>query len=415
VTTQLLDSTSTFAGLLAFNTAGSPLRRQRPRVAVVHDWLTSYSGSERVVEQILRIFPDADIFSLVDYLPPNEREFLRGKPVVTSFLQNLPFGKKIFRKLLWLLPSAIESLDVSGYDVVISSSHAVAKGVITGPEQLHICYCHSPVRYAWDFQHEYLRQAGLTTGLKSLYARAILHYLRMWDVRTSNGVDHFIANSRFIANRIWKVYRRDSAVIHPPVDVEKFHLAAVKGNFYITASRLVPYKRVDLIVDAFSQMPSLQLTVIGDGPNLSAWKKDAAPNIQFLGYQPDSVLQDLIAKAKAFVFAAEEDFGITVVEAQACGTPVICFGKGGVLDSVIPGKTGLFFDEQSVRSIMDSVAEFESSGHMFDPAVIRAHAQTFSARRFRAEFKAFVSERIGHREERTVLHNEQRIPAVAGR
>lgn len=360
------------------------------RVAVVHEWMTSWAGSEKVVEQILSTFPGADLFCLVDFLPKEERKYLGNTVVKTSFLQKLPFGETLFRKLLWLLPIAVESFDLTPYDVVISSSHAVAKGVLTGPDQLHICYCHSPIRYAWDLQHEYLRQAGFTKGLRAAYARITLHYMRLWDTRTANGVDRFIANSRFIARRIQKIYRRDAAVIHPPIDLEAFQLQTNKEDFYLTVSRLVPYKRVDLIVDAFSRMTNHKLIVIGDGPNLESWSRGATPNVQFLGRQPDSVVRDMMGRAKAFVFAAEEDFGISVVEAQACGTPVICFGRGGVLDSVIPGKTGLFFNLQNAASIQQTVEAFERTQDTFDPREIRSHAEAFSAERFRHQFQEFV-------------------------
>jgi glycosyltransferase involved in cell wall biosynthesis len=377
-----------------------PATMARPiKVAIVHEWLTCLAGSERVLEQLLKVYPQAEIFCLVDYLEESDRGFLEGKTVNTSFLQKLPFGRILFRKLPWLMPCAIESFDMSPFDVILSSSHAVAKGAITGPDQLHICYCHSPIRYAWDMQHEYLRQAGLTTGFKSIYARLTLHYLRIWDIRTANGVDCFIANSRFIAKRIEKTYRRNAIVIHPPVDVDRFQPNTPKEDFYLSVSRLVPYKRADLIIEAFSKMPSRRLIMIGDGPSLSQWKKNAAQNIEFLGYQDDATVSVLMAKARAFVFAAEEDFGITVVEAQAAGTPVICFGRGGVLDSVIPGITGIFFPEQTSESIQEAVATFESTEENFRPEVIRAHAERFSQQRFRDRIERLVAGQLKNRRE----------------
>jgi glycosyltransferase involved in cell wall biosynthesis len=381
------------------------------RVAVVHEWLTSYAGSEKVVEQILRLFPRADLFALVDHLSGTDRNFLKGRPVHTSFLQNMPGSKKLFRKLLWILPHAIEAFDLSAYDLVITSSHAVAKGVLTGPHQIHICYCHSPIRYAWDFQHEYLRQSGLGSGLGSLYARLVLHYLRLWDVRTANGVDLFVANSHFVARRISKVYNRSALVVHPPVDVEAFQLETKKDDFYLTASRLVPYKRVDVIVNAFARMPGRQLIVVGDGPNLAPWRAAATDNVKFLGYQPDQCLHSLMSRAKAFLFAAEEDFGITVVEAQACGTPVICLGRGGVLDSVVPGKTGVFFKEQKPESLVEAIEEFESRRrNSFDPYEIRSHALSFAKSEFRKKFAELVSACWhGHLEHSAPL---QRLPSI---
>ncbi|KGW44734.1 glycosyl transferases group 1 family protein [Burkholderia pseudomallei MSHR684] len=254
------------------------------RVAIVHDWLVTYAGAERVLEQIVACFPDADLFGLVDFL--DDRTFLRGKPVTTSFIQRLPYARTKYRSYLPLMPLAIEQLDVSGYDLVISSSHAVAKGILTGPDQVHVSYVHSPIRYAWDLQHQYLEQSQLTRGVKSALARLILHYIRNWDVRTSNSVDCFVANSAFIARRIRKVYQRDAAVVFPPVDVDAFALSTRKEDFYLTASRMVPYKKIDLIVDAFAQMPGRRLVVIGDGPDMRKIRAKAAPNVEIMGYQP---------------------------------------------------------------------------------------------------------------------------------
>lgn len=364
------------------------------RVAIIHDWLVTYAGAERVLEQIVACFPDADLFSLVDFLG-DDRAFVRGKPVRTSFIQKLPFARTQYRSYLPLMPLAIEQLDVSGYDLVISSSHAVAKGVLTGPDQVHISYVHSPIRYAWDLQHQYLAQSNLTHGPKSLLARMILHYIRNWDTRTANSVDGFVANSAFIARRVRKVYQRDAAVIFPPVDVDAFSLNPVKEDFYLTASRMVPYKKIDLIVEAFSQMPQRKLVVIGDGPDMQKVRAKAGPNVEIMGYQPFAVLRDRMRRAKAFVFAAEEDFGISVVEAQACGTPVIAYGKGGALETVCDPRshaqpTGLFFDAQSVQSIMAAVDDFEHDPSRFTAEACRANAERFSADTFRRRFLDYV-------------------------
>lgn len=367
---------------------------QNLRVAIVHEWLTTYAGSEKVLEQLVAIFPQADLFALVDFLPTEQRHFLRGKRVQTSFLQRLPFGKYMFRRLLWLLPSAVESLDLSEYDVVISSSHAVAKGVITGPSQLHICYCHSPVRYAWDLQHQYLRQEGLHRGLKSIYARAVLHYMRLWDLRTTNAVDCFVANSIFIARRIEKLYRRNAIVIHPPVDIDSFPLVTDKDDFYVTASRIVPYKRVDLLVQAFAAMPDRKLVVVGGGPGLNACRRRATANVEFLGHVSNSELSRLLGKAKAFLHAAEEDFGISMVEAQACGTPVICFGRGGALDIVLPSETGVLFCEQTAESVIDGVLQFERTQGHFQPGLIRANAERFHPAAFRNRFRDLLESQL---------------------
>jgi glycosyltransferase involved in cell wall biosynthesis len=368
------------------------LAKRAPRVAIVHDWLVAFAGAEKVLEQIIMCFPDADLFSVVDFM--EERTWMRGKKVTTSFIQKLPQAKKRYRSYLPLMPLAIEQLDVSGYDLVISSSHAVAKGVLTGPDQIHVSYVHSPIRYAWDLQHQYLQQSNLTSGVKSLLARMVLHYMRNWDVRTPNSVDYFIANSAFIARRINKVYHRDSHVIFPPVDVEAFQLCDVKEDFYLTASRMVPYKKIDLIVEAFAKMPERKLVVIGDGPDMRKIRDKATPNVEIMGYQPFSVLQDKMRRAKAFVFAAEEDFGISVVEAQACGTPVIAYGKGGALETVLDGSharpTGLFFDEQTTGAIIDAVEGFERGTFKINPADCRANAERFSIKHFRDGLRAYV-------------------------
>jgi glycosyltransferase involved in cell wall biosynthesis len=362
------------------------------RVAFVHEWFTTFAGSEKVLEQMMAVFPAASVFVLVDFLPEQDRGFLHGRSVQTSFLQKLPFAAKRHRQYLPLMPLAVEQFDLSGFDLVISSSHAVAKGVITGPDQLHLCMCYSPMRYAWDLQHQYLSESGLDRGLKGLLARGVLHYMRQWDLRTSNGVDEYVAISKFIERRIHKVYRRDSAIIYPPVKVQAFTLETKKEAYYLTASRMVPYKRMDLIVEAFSRTPERKLIVIGDGPDLEKVRAKAGPNIQVLGFQPFEVLRDHMQHARAFVFAAEEDFGIAPVEAQACGTPVIAFGKGGSLETVVDGVTGVFFREQSVDSLLEAVVRFESSA--FDPVRIRAHAEGFSEERFRLEFKEFVESKL---------------------
>lgn len=366
------------------------------RVAIVHDWLVTYAGAEKVLEEILNIYPEADLFSLVEFLDENKKGFIKNKNVTTSFIQKMPFAKKKYRGYLPLMPLAIEQLDVSEYDVIISSSHAVAKGIITGPDQVHISYVHSPIRYAWDLQHQYLKESGLEKGIKAYLARTILHFIRNWDYRTANNVDYFIANSKFIGRRIWRVYRREASVVYPPVDVSSFVLKEEKEDFYLTASRMVPYKKVDLIVRAFAKMPSKKLIVIGEGPDFEKVKKQATSNVTLLGYQEFSVLKDHMQRAKAFVFAAEEDFGITPVEAQACGTPVIAFGKGGALETVKglehEQPTGVFFKEQTEDSIIKAIDTFEEVQHKCNPSDIREHAVKFSPERFREEFKKFVAD-----------------------
>ncbi|MBF7081594.1 glycosyltransferase family 4 protein [Desulfallas sp. Bu1-1] len=368
------------------------------KIAVIHDWLVTYAGAERVLEQIIRIFPESDIFSVIDFIPNDYRGFIKDKPVNTSFIQKIPFAKNKYRKYLPLMPFAVEQFDLSGYDLVISSSHAVAKGVLTGPDQLHISYVHSPIRYAWDLQHEYLKESGLDKGIKGWLARWLLHKIRLWDYRTANGVDGFIANSHFIARRIWKVYRRESTVIYPPVDIEAFSLSESKEDFYLTASRMVPYKKIDLIVDAFSKMPDKKLVVIGDGPDFKKVRAKAGANVVLMGYQPFNVLKDYMQRARAFIFAAEEDFGIVPVEAQACGTPVIAYGKGGVLETIRglehPTPTGVFFHEQTVPSLVETVELFEREGHKISPQDCRENALRFSPERFRRELREYIDRQL---------------------
>lgn len=368
------------------------------KIAIVHDWLVTYAGSERVLEQILLLYPEADLFSLIDFLPNDQRGFIQTKSIKTSFIQNLPFAKNKYRQYLPLMPLAVEQFDLSEYDLVISSSHAVAKGVLTGPDQLHLCYCHSPIRYAWDLQHQYLKESRLDKGLKGWVAKWILHKIRLWDYRTAHGVDGFIANSKFIAKRIDKIYRRDSTIIYPPVDVANFTLCEAKEDFYLAASRMVPYKKIDLIVETFSQMPDKKLIVIGDGPDFKKVRSKAGSNVTLLGYQPFPILKNHLQKARAFIFAAEEDFGISPVEAQACGTPVIAYGKGGALETIRgmsdSKPTGVFFERQSVESLSNALSIFENNNTCFVPQTCRENSLRFSSERFREEMQGYVTEQV---------------------
>lgn len=376
-----------------------PLAGKVPKVAIVHDWLEVYAGAEKVLEQLLELWPNAEIHALVDFLPEKQRGFLKGRHVHTSFIQKLPFARSKFRNYLPLMPLAIEQMDLSRYDVVISSSYAVAKGVITSGNQLHISYVHSPIRYAWDLQHQYLRESNLVKGFKSFLARSILHYIRMWDARTSASVDVMLANSRYIARRIEKCYGRKAEVIYPPVDTSAFAMQAEKQDYYVTASRMVPYKMIPMIAQAFAQMPERKLVIIGDGPDMERVRAAAGPNVQVLGHQPFEVLKQHMQNAKAFIFAAEEDFGITPVEAQACGTPVIAFGRGGSLETVIPagerpGGTGLFFQEQTPESIAAAVQRFDGLAASINPQDCRDNALRFSVGAFRQKFSMTVSEAV---------------------
>lgn len=371
------------------------------KVAIIHDWLTTYGGAERVLEQMLILYPSADLFAICDFLPDDKRGFLGGRLPVTSFIHRLPGARKHYRSYLPLMPLAIEQLDLSDYELVISSSHAVAKGVLTGPGQLHISYVHSPMRYAWDLQHQYLRESGLTHGVKGWIVKWLLHKIRLWDLRTVNGVDQFVANSHFIARRIWKIYRREANVIYPPVDVDTYFIGGQKEDFYLTASRMVPYKKIDLIVEAFASMPDKQLLVIGDGPDMGRVKAKAQgfSNVGILGHQPFEVLRNHMQRAKAFVFSAVEDFGIALVEAQACGTPVIALGKGGALETVralgvAEAPTGVLYEEQVPESLCLAVACFEKNLGALTPIACRTNAQRFSTDIFRERFSALVGEEI---------------------
>jgi len=356
------------------------------KVAIVHDWLVTNAGAEKVLKEIVSLYPDADIFSLVDFLSDMERaEVLAGKRVTTSFIQQLPLAHKHFRNFLPLFPKAIESLDLSGYDLVISSSWAVAKGVKKPQSAHHICYCHTPIRYAWDLYDEYT--ASLSQPKKFLVQKS-LAYIRKWDLATLDRVDDFIANSHFVKERIKRTYKYDAEVIYPPVNIEKFSLVKQKEDFYLTASRLVPYKKTKLIVEVFNELPHKKLVVIGAGEEYEYIKAIAKDNIQVLGYQEDAVLVDYMQKARAFIYAAVEDFGIVPVEAMACGTPVIALGIGGTAESVVDGKTGVHFDKQNKESIKEAVTRFDSIE--FDSTAIANHAQNFSSLKFQQKFKDFV-------------------------
>ncbi len=380
--------------------SGVPAREglPRPKVAIVHEWLDTFAGSERVLEQLLACYPDAELFAVVDFMAERDRVFLQGRKVTTSFVQRLPFARKHFRAYLGLMPIAMEQLDLRGFDVVISSSHAVAKGVITGPGQVHVSYVHSPMRYAWDLQQEYLEQSGMTRGLKGLYARWLLSRLRKWDAQTANGVDQFVANSSYIASRIWKFYRRSAAVICPPVDVEAFSLVAAKSEYCLVASRQVAYKRIDLIAKAFAAMPDRKLIIVGDGPEHAKVVKAAegARNVTIRTgvLRPDLI--ELMQSARCFMVAAEEDFGISTVEAQACGTPVIAFGRGGTRDIVRtePGDapTGVLFWEQSAPAIISAMQMFDAIEDAITPQACRQNALRFSESAFRSSMMRLVDD-----------------------
>jgi glycosyltransferase involved in cell wall biosynthesis len=367
--------------------------------------LVTYAGSERVLEQILRVFPDADLFAVVDFVPEAERAFLGGRRPRTTFVQRLPLARSRHRGYLPLMPLAVEQLDLAGYDLVVSSSHAVAKGVIAGPDALHVCYCHSPLRYAWDLQPAYLREAGLGWGPRGLAARALLHRLRQWDATSANRVDHFVANSAFIARRIAKAYRRDAEVVYPPVDTDAFAPgpaapepgAPGRGEYYVTSSRFVPYKRVPMIVEAFRGLPGRRLVVVGDGPERAAVRRAAGPNVELVGHLPRGELLALLRGRCPYLFAAVEDFGIAPVEAQACGTPVVAY-RGGALPETVPGldasePCGVLYDAQTPEGLREGIAAFEAAGARIRADACRRNAERFGAERFRREFAALVARR----------------------
>jgi glycosyltransferase involved in cell wall biosynthesis len=355
------------------------------KIAIVHEWFVNYAGSEKCVESFVKIWPDADVFALVDHLNTEERKIiLNGKHARTSFIQKLPFSKSNHRNYLPLFPMAIEKLKLNKYDLIISSSHSVAKGILTQQNQLHICYCHSPMRYAWDSANDYLK------GLKGSIAKIFINYLREWDLRSSQKVNYFIANSDFVAEKIKRIYNRDAEVIYPPVDIDRFELAEKKADYYLTASRMVPYKKIDIVVEAFNEMPDKKLIVIGNGPERKKIQSIAGKNVTVLDHQPNNKLKEYMQNAKAFVFAAEEDFGITVVEAMSCGTPVIALNRGGTAESVIDGKTGICFSEQSPSSIKNAVFSLESKINSFEAKKISENAGKFSRNNFEKNIANFV-------------------------
>lgn len=360
------------------------------KIAIVHDWLMSQGGAERVLEKILKIFP-APVYTLFQNRSQVFADPIQQAKIIHSFIQQFPLVEKEYRHYLPFFPIAIQQFDLSQYDLIISSSHAVAKGVKTHENQLHLCYCHTPMRYVWDLEEQYLDSMGL---LKRAMARKIFQYLRTWDLNTASRAHAFIANSYFVAERINRLYGRSSTVIYPPVNTKFFNLAEAKDDFFLTVSRLVPYKRVDLIVEAFNQMPEKKLKIVGTGPELEKLRESARSNIEFLGFQPDEKVRELLSQAQGFIFAAEDDFGIAPLEAQASGTPVIAYGRGGALETIMQGETGLFFSEQTADCLISAIEAFEQK--QWDAHRIREHSQRFSAERFEHEFKQFIHQQWEH-------------------
>jgi glycosyltransferase involved in cell wall biosynthesis len=370
----------------------------KARVAIVHEWTVRYAGSEQVLAAMLKAFPRADLYTLV-----HDPKGLRGTPleqlpVRTSFIQSLPRAKEKYQIYLPLMPLAVEQFDLRSYDLVISSSHAVAKGVLTRADQLHISYVYTPLRYAWDLYFDYLDGSGMDRGIKHWLARLALHYIRLWDTVAANRVDAYLTLSSHVTKRIWRTYRRPARVIYPPVNVGRYRPNMPRDGFFVTVSRFVPYKRMNLIVEAFTRMRK-PLTVIGEGSEFKKAQRIAGPNVKLLGYQPDEVVADYLQRAKAFVFAADEDFGITPVEAQAAGCPVIAYGKGGVLETVIgwpaPEATGVFFDNQTPEALEAAVKLFEEHKDDFKSELCRRNAERFVQERFQREFRTTMEELWG--------------------
>lgn len=357
------------------------------KIAIVHDWLVTNGGAEKVLKSIIGLYPKANVYSLVDFLDDKDRNvILNGRMANVSFIQKLPFAKKYFRNYLPFFQNAIESFDLSDYDLIISSSWAVAKGVKKTERQIHICYCHTPVRYAWDLYDEYT--SNLST-IKKVLVKWSLKRLKKWDIETLGRVDYFVANSNFVKDRIKRIYNRDSEVIYPPVDIKNFSLNVKKEKYFLTASRLVPYKKTKLIIEAFNEMPNYNLVVIGDGEELESIKKIAKKNVKILGYCENDVLKKYMQNATGFIYAAIEDFGIIPIEAMACGTPVIALNKGGTKETVTDFVNGIHFENQKIEDVKSSIEKFYKFS--FDPITIRETTKIYTE--FDIKFKDFVNKK----------------------
>jgi glycosyltransferase involved in cell wall biosynthesis len=366
----------------------------RLKVAIVHDWCPSFRGGERVLAELCAMFPGAEVFTLFDFLPREvKEEYFQNVTFHTSVANGFPRVEKYYRALFFACPFLIEQFDVTGFDAVISSSAAFARGIITRPDQPHLSYIHSPVRYAWDEQFSYLAQGRMGYGPKGLAFRYLLHKLRTWDTRTAHGPDLMLANSTYVRARIRRIYGRDAEVVFPPVSLNELAFSAEKDDYYITASFLAPYKRTDLVIEAFNQMPSRRLMVVGDGQQSSKLRAMAKSNIQFAGFLPRRAYVEAVAKARALVFGGCEDFGIALAEAQACGTPLVAFGRGGACDIVqeldrAEHPTGILFRAQTVEAVKSAVERFETCSGQLRPEACRDNAERFSTERFRGEVAA---------------------------
>jgi glycosyltransferase involved in cell wall biosynthesis len=355
------------------------------RIALIHYWLLNWRGGERVLKAIANIFPQADIYAHVYDPSLAQREF-PGRKIRTTFIARLPFARRHYQKYLPLMPMALEQLDLRDYDLVISNESGPAKGVIVGPHTQHLCYCLSPMRYVWDMYPDYRASTGVITRA---VMGPMLHYVRIWDQLSAQRVDQYAAISHFVAARIAKYYRRHADIIYPPVSVDDFATSSSSEDFYLSVGQLVAYKRADLMVEAFNLLGK-RLVVIGEGELMPKLRRLAKSNIQLLGRQPFDVIRDHYSRCRALVFPGTEDFGIVPVEAMASGKPVIAFAAGGALDTVIDGRTGVLFSEQSLQGLVGAVHRFEGLGDSFDPVAIRAHAEQFSTDRFTAQFRTYV-------------------------
>lgn len=364
------------------------------KVALVHDWLTGMRGGEKVLEVFCDIFPEADLYTLV-HVPGTVSKTIESRKIYTSFTQKIPFIKKRYRMMLPLFPMAIEGFNLKSYDLVLSSSHCVAKGVIPPPGSLHISYIHTPMRYIWDMYHEYFTDGGA----KGKVIGAFAHYLRMWDVSSSSRVDHFIANSAHVSRRIKKYYRRDSTIIYPPVDCSRFSAGSGPEDYYLIVSAFAPYKKLDIAIEAFNSL-GLKLKIIGTGQDDSRLRKMAGPNIEFLGWRPNEEIAGYYRRCRALIFPGEEDFGIVPLEAMASGRPVVAYGKGGVLETIVPvgsnvkSPTGIFFDEQTGDALEKAVKSFEKNIKVFNPSAIREHAIGFDRSVFKKKISEYISSKL---------------------
>lgn len=371
--------------------------KTQSRVAILHDWLDKKAGAENVLEQILKIYPDADIFTLVDFMDEKDRSFISGHEVFTSFIQKLPFAKKFFRFYFILFPIAVYFFNLKKYKIIISSSHSYVKNINKLKNQKHFCYCYTPIRYCYDMKNDYLDEYTSNFFSRALLSFA-LNIIKAWDLQKTKNIDFFISISRHIQSRILTSYKRESFILHPSIDFNKFSkFKTEKKDFYVAASRFVPYKKIDLIIEVFNKISNKRLVIIGDGEKFNEYKKKAtSENIIFLGWVHEKKKIEIFSQAKALIFPAFEDFGIVPIEAQACGTPVIAFGKGGVLDTIISqGKkiTGLFFYEQTINSLINAIAEFENKQSNFKPNNCKLNAKRFDHEIFNNKFKNFLTNR----------------------